>query len=209
MCRTHPRGEHHQAGKRLLEVIFACTLLITNACSRSPQEPTVPPANRPKTKTEAPVLEQPLPDCAKPSEKSAPLNEPESSTKHHHRVVLTWIASASAKGPTDPTVGYCLYRSDKKMDITAKDLDHCKTCKRINQRPVVGTACVDHNVRDGGKYYYFAGAIRVGSALSPFSNNATAVIPSNAKSPQSASPYPSCDGENSTPTPTAAPQLPQ
>jgi len=206
MCQTDPREQHYQAGKRLLEVILACTLLSANACSRSPQEPTVPPAERSRAKTEAPVLEQPLPDCPlKPSEKSGLLEESESSANHHHRVVLTWNASASAKGPTDPTVGYCLYRSGKK-DITAKDLNHCTNCKRINRRPIVGTACVDNNVRDGGKYHYVAGAIRVGSELSFFSNKATAIIPSNAKSPQSASPYPSCDGENSTP-PTAAPQL--
>jgi hypothetical protein len=149
---------------------------------------------------------QPLPDCPqKPWEKSASLDESEPEADHHHIVVLSWTASASSQGPTDPTVGYCLYRSGKQ-DITAKNLDHCMNCKRINRRPIVGTACVDNTVRDGGEYHYVAGAIRVGGPLSSFSKKTIAIIPSNAKSPQSANPYPLCDGENAN-SPTTAPQL--
>jgi hypothetical protein len=206
MCQTDPRGQHYQAGERLLEIILACTLLAANACSRSRQEPPVPPADRSKARTEAPVFEHPLPDCPlKPSEKSGLLEEPESSANHHHRVVLTWIASTSSTGPTDPAVGYCLYRS-RKDKITANDLNRCQNCKRVNRRPIVGTACVDQDVRDGHTYYYAVASIRSGSALSSFSNKATASVPSNATSSQSASPYPSCDGENSTP-PRTAPQV--
>lgn len=211
MCQTDPRGRHYPAGKRLLEVIFACTLLTASACSRSRQEPTVQPADRSTARTEAPVLERRLPDCPlenpskPPSAAASELLGEESAAHHHHRVVLTWNASASSTGPTDPTVGYCLYRS-RQDKITANDLHHCKNCKRINRRPIVGTGCVDSDVRDGHTYYYAAASIRSGGALSPFSNKTIAIIPSNAKSPQSASPYPSCVGENSIP-PTAAPQL--
>jgi hypothetical protein len=209
MCRTDPRGEHTLVGKRLLEVVFACSLLTANACSRSRQELTWEPADDSKAITQGPALPQPLPDC--PLENSFKLPSPAGSgeegspAEHHHRIVLTWNASSSSTGPMDPTVGYCLYRS-RKSKITANDFNHCKNCQRVNRRPIVGTACVDHDVRDGHTYYYAAASIRAGSALSPFSNKTTAIIPSNAKSTQSASPYPSCEGESSTP-PTAAPQL--
>lgn len=206
MRLTDPRGPHCQACRRLLEVIFACTLLTANACNRSRQEPTVQPAAHSTARTEAAVLAQPLPDCPQnPLEKPPSLEESEPKADHHHSVVLTWNASPSSQGPTDPTLGYCLYRTGKQ-DISAKNLDHCIKCKRVNLRPIVGTACVDNTVRDGGKYYYVAGAIQVGNPLSSFSKKTIAIIPSNAKSPQSANPYPLCDGENSNP-PTTAPHL--
>jgi hypothetical protein len=213
MSRTDPRGQHYyyEAGKRVLEVIFACALLTASACSRSRQELNWQPADDSKAITRGPVLPHPLPDCppensSKPTTATASeLLGEESAANHHHRVVLTWNASSSATGPTDPTVGYCLYRS-RKDKITANNLNRCKNCKRVNRRPIVGTACVDNDVRDGHTYYYAAASIRSGSALSSFSNKASAIVPSNAQSPESASPYPSCDGENSTP-PGAAPQL--
>jgi hypothetical protein len=203
MCQTDPRGQHFQAGKRLLEVIFVCGLLVANACSRSRQELTWEPADDSKAIRQGPVFPHPLPDCPAenasrpPSAASPELPEDESAANHHHRVVLTWNASTSSTGPTDPAVGYCLYRS-RKEKITANHLDRCKNCKRVNRRPIVGTACVDHDVLDGQTYHYAVASVRSGSALSSFSNKATAVIPSNAKSPESASPYPSCDAENST-----------
>jgi len=205
MCQTDPRGQHYPAGKRMLEIILACTLLTANACNRSQQEPAVPPADRPKARTEAPVPERPLPDC--PPENSSQHSSAElpgeAPAANHHRVVLTWNASESPTGPTESRVGYCLYRS-RQGPITANKLYRCKNCRRINRRPIVGTACVDNDVRDGHTYHYAVAAIRSGGALSSFSNKTTAIIPSNARSPQSASPYPSCDGENPT---TAAPQL--
>jgi len=210
MCQT-PRDQHYQARKRLLEIVLACTLLTANACTRSPQEPTVHPADRPKATTEAPTLKHPLPDCPPensskpPSAAASELLGEESAAHHHHRVVLTWNASLSSTGPTDPAVGYCLYRSQTD-EIKADELNCCKNWKQINRRPIVGTACVDYDVRDGHTYHYAAASIRFGSALSSFSNKATAIIPLNTKSPQSASPYPSCDGVNSTP-PRAASQL--
>lgn len=204
MCQTNPSAQHCQAGKQLLEVILACALLTANACSRSRQELTWQPADDSKARTEAPVPQRPrpLPDCppensSKPSSAVSELPEEATAANHHHRVVLTWNASESSTGPTDPTVGYCLYRS-REGTITAHNLNRCQNCKRINRRPIVGTACVDNDVRDGHTYFYAAAAIRPGSALSSFSNKTTAIIPSNAQSPQSASPYPSCDGENST-----------
>jgi hypothetical protein len=210
MCQTDPRGQHCKAGKRVLEVIFACSLLIPNACSQSPQEATVQQAARLRAIKEAPVPQHQLPDCPPENSSKSPSAEApeslgeESSANHHHRVVLAWNASSSSAGPTDTAVGYCLYRSPKDK-ITANDLNDCKNCKRITRRPIVGTACVDNDVRDGHTYYYAVASIRSGSALSSFSNKATVIVPSNGKSPESVSPYPSCDGENSTPR--AAPQL--
>jgi len=205
MCQTDPRGQHYPAGKRMLEIILACTLLPANACNRSRQEPAVQPADRPKARTEAPVPQRPLPDCppensSKPS--SAELSGEAPAANRHHRVVLTWNASESPTDPTGSRVGYCLYRSHKGA-ITASTLYRCQNCSRINRRPIVGTACVDNDVRDGHTYHYAVAAIRSGGALSSFSNKTTAIIPSNAPVPQSASPYPSCDGETST----TAPQL--
>lgn len=211
MYQTDPRTSHYRAGVRLLEIVFACSLLIANACSRSRQELTWQPADDSKAITRGPVLPHSLPACPPensskpPSRAASELLGEATAANHHHRVVLTWNASSSSTGPTDPTVGYCVYRS-RKDKITAKDLNQCKNCKRINRRPIIGTGCVDNDVRDGHTYYYAAASIRPGSALSSFSNKTTAIIPSDAKSPQSASPYPSCDGENST---TAAPQLRQ
>jgi hypothetical protein len=205
MSQTDPRGQHcyYQAGKRLLEAIFTCSLLIPNACSQSPQESTVQQAARLRAVRDAAVLQHPLPDCppenaSKPASAATPesLRE-QSSANHHHNVVLAWKASSSSTGPMDPAVGYCLYRS-RQDDITANDLDRCNNCKRINRRPIVGTACVDQDVQDGHTYYYAVASIRSGSALSSFSNKTIAMVPSTGKSPQSVPPYPSCDGENST-----------
>ena len=116
MCQTDSPSQHYQAGKRMLEIIMACTLLTVNACNRSRQELTWQPADDSKAITRGPVLPHPLPDCppensSKPSPASSePLGEA-TAANHHHRVVLTWNASSSSTGPTDPTVGYCLYRS--------------------------------------------------------------------------------------------------
>jgi len=191
--------------------MLACSLLTASAYSRSPQEPTVPPADGSKVRTEAPVLPHPLPDCplensSTPASAAAPeLPGEESPANHHHSVVLTWSASSESTGPTDPAVGYCLYRS-RKDEITANRLNRCENCKRINRRPIVGTACVDQDVRDGHTYHYAVASIRFGSTLSSFSNKTTASIPSDAENPRPVRPYPSCDGENST-APRAAPQL--
>jgi hypothetical protein len=191
--------------------MFACSLLIANACSRSTQELTWQPADDSKAITRGPVLQSPLPDCPPENSSKAPSaaasesSVEQSAANHHHRVVLTWNASSSSTGPADPAVGYCLYRS-RKGKIAANDLHRCKNCRRINRRPIVGTACVDNDVRDGDTYYYAAASIRSGSALSSFSNKATAIIPLSGKSPETASPYPSCDGANSIPA-TTAPQV--
>ena len=44
-----------------------------------------------------------------PASQGAPLQR--SSQTGHHRVILTWNASAPSTDPTRQAVGYCLYRS--------------------------------------------------------------------------------------------------
>jgi hypothetical protein len=135
MCLTDPRPEYSQAGKRLLEVILASTSLTAKACSRSGQELAVPAAGRFTARTDASVGQRQLPDCPlengskPPSVAAAELPGEESPASHHHRVVLIRNESASSEAPTDPTVGYCLYRS-RKDKIEADQLNRSKNRKR-------------------------------------------------------------------------------
>ncbi len=138
-----------------------------------------------------------LPDCDLPPKK---LEAPKDSG--HHRVVLTWNSSSSSSALNDQPIGYCLYRSANR--ITAQDLDHCLNCRRVNSRPIIGTACVDTEVKDGGTYYYVAGATRFGNRVIRFSNATIAAIPWTAQSEQPKSGYLSCQAENPNPAPAPA-----
>ena len=115
----------------------------------------------------------------------------------HHRVILTWNASAPSADGKLPA-GYCLYR------IAAKDLakldKQCGNCEQVNQKPILGTACIDDLVQDGAKYYYVATAINANGIASSLSNHTLAEIPSTAQAKSFVSPaYPSCRAENGTP----------
>ena len=89
-----------------------------------------------------------------------------------HTIVLTWNPSRSASGVPDPSIRYCVYRSDKAIKA-ARRLD-CPRCQPITPSPVMGTSCVD-NFGDGTKtYYYAATAMDAWGKESAFSNKITA-----------------------------------
>lgn len=190
-------NRYHASSAGILKAILTCTLFLVGACNRSPQ-PTANPqsSDTAKANSGAEARQPELPDCGLPPEKLE-----SSKVNGHHRVVLTWNPSSSSSGPNDQSVGYCLYRSGKD-DITAKDLNHCYNCKRLNRRPIVGAGCVDNHVKDGATYHYVAGAIRISTRVNLFSNKMTAVIPSNAQSPHADTPYPLCEADNPPPTAT-------
>lgn len=175
-----------------LKVLLCCGLFLLSGCRRSDRENAVVEQ---RSNANRQVLTQPpqLPDC------DLSPNQAESSmTSGHHRVVLTWNASSSSNGPGDQSVGYCIYRS-RNGDITAKDLDHCNNCTRLNRRPIIGTGCVDAQVEDGATYYYVTSGIRGGSKVGLFSKKTTAAIPANAPPKSSDSPYPLCRPDDSAP----------
>jgi hypothetical protein len=118
----------------------------------------------------------------------------ESPETHHHKVILTW--NASANDPRHEVVGYCLYR------IASKDQPHwaekCKNCEQVNQKSIDGTACVDDVVQDGAKYYYVAMAINRYGQTSSLSNDTLAEIPPTAEinGPVNTTSYPRCRKDN-------------
>ena len=114
----------------------------------------------------------------------------------HHKVILTWNASAPASDPAHDAVGYCLYRA---LDETLiKNDAQCSNCEQVNQKSVVGTACVDDLAKDGDKYYYVAMAIDATGHLSSQSNDTMAQIPPTAEvhGPVTANSYPRCRANN-------------
>jgi hypothetical protein len=114
----------------------------------------------------------------------------------HHKVILTWNASAPSPDPTRQAVGYCLYRSGTQN--VAKQDPKCSSCEQINRKPVSGTACVDDLVQDGARYYYVATAINGNGDTSSLSNDTLAEIPSSTqvKGSVAAVSYPRCRADN-------------
>jgi len=110
----------------------------------------------------------------------------------HHKVTLSWNASAPSLSSESKAVGYCLYRS-KKQDATKRN-PTCSDCEQINPIAIAGTGCVDDLVEDGAIYYYVVTAIDAKGKPSSFSNGTVAEIPPNKESvnPVSVSPYPPC-----------------
>lgn len=112
----------------------------------------------------------------------------------HHKVILTWNASAPSTDPKDQTVGYCLYRSG--IQNVAQQDAKCSNCEQINQKPIAGTACVDDLVQDGARYYYVATAINGRGDPSSLSNDTLAQIPSTPQVKGAAPSYPRCRTDN-------------
>lgn len=94
----------------------------------------------------------------------------------HHKVTLTWHASAPAANGS-AAVGYCLYRS--KTQNAAKLNPRCSDCEPINPVPIVGTGCVDDLVEDSAAYYYVVTAINAKGEISSSSNETPAQVPPN------------------------------
>jgi hypothetical protein len=112
----------------------------------------------------------------------------------HHKVILSWKASAPSPDPERNPVGYCLYRSKKQH--SAKRNPTCSDCEQINPTPVVGTGCVDDLVLDDATYYYVVIAITANRKISSAWSETLAQIPSGKKSakPVPANSYPLCRG---------------
>jgi hypothetical protein len=75
----------------------------------------------------------------------------------HHKVSLSWNASAPSGNSESKAVGCCLYRSQKEnlaKQSFKKPNAWCSDCERINSVAIAGTGCVDDLVEDGATYYY-------------------------------------------------------
>lgn len=137
----------------------------------------------------APVLTkpaQPPPVC--PPAGIAPL-QPGVPGTGHHKVTLTWNASAPSNNPDSAAYGYCLYRSRKKN--VAKKNPICHDCEQVNRVPIPPAGpregCIDDLVADSARYYYVVAAINGKGTLSATSNEIAVPIPSahSGKAPQS------------------------
>jgi hypothetical protein len=115
---------------------------------------------------------QPPPLC--PPAGIAPL-QPGAPGTGHHKVTLTWNASAPSKDPDSAVVGYCLYRS--KIQHAAKKNPICKDCEQVNQVLIPSTGCIDDLVADSTQYYYVVAAINAKATLSAASNEIPVPIP--------------------------------
>jgi hypothetical protein len=117
----------------------------------------------------------PPPVC--PSAGVTPL-QPGAPGTGHHKVTLTWNASAPRTSSGSAVAGYCLYRSLIQYRQELKQDPRCKHCEQINKVPVATTGCVDDFVVDEAKYYYVVTAIDANSNWSVPSNDVFVPIPS-------------------------------
>ena len=170
---------------------IACLAHADSGCSllsKSRGEAQSPPAERGKVIAAAP--KPALPPC--PSA-SIPMLQASAPGTGHHRVFLTWNASTSSRQPGSSTIGYCLYRSQKKGN--AEKFPKCPDCEQVNLRPVKSARCVDDLVKDQTTYYYVAISINSGNSISSPTDEAIAQIPvagrQNAAPPDATS-YPAC-----------------
>lgn len=122
-----------------------------------------------------------------------------SSDNRHHKVTLTWKASAPSVHATGNPVGYCLYRSTTKglakmaMAITNA---RCGGCEQVNRIPIPGTGCVDDLVEDDTTYYYMITAISPAGLTSASSDEAIVQVPHRKSTDPAPSAYPSCRVKN-------------
>ena len=127
----------------------------------------------------------------------SPMLQPSASGTGHHKVVLTWNASAPSARPGGDIAGYCLYRSGKQ-DVAKKNAT-CSDCEQINTIPVAGTGCVDDLVQDDALYYYVVTAVNAEGTRSMSSNEIPVEIKASKQNAGSisASSYPLCRGSAS------------
>jgi hypothetical protein len=131
---------------------------------------------------------QPPPAC--PPAGVAPLQSGAPGTGHH-KVTLTWNASALSKDSNSAAVGYCLYRS--KIQHAAKKNPICKDCEQVNRVPIPSTGCIDDLVADSTQYYYVVAAINAKATLSAASNEIPVLIPAaHSLKPSKPSQLPLC-----------------
>jgi hypothetical protein len=101
----------------------------------------------------------------------------------HHKVILSWHASAPSNNAEISAIGYCVYRrkekkkEEKKETNAAKQKPTCDDYEQVNLRPIAVPGCADDLVEDDVKYYYVVTAINSKGTPSSFSNEVAAVIP--------------------------------
>jgi len=192
----------------LVFIILASAACSHNSESRTHLEwkvlPDPIPAKEPEHKPR-------LPDCPEGDSEKLKRGSPQTG---HHRVTLTWNASAAPSNDKNADIGYCLYRSKNhpvRKPKTRKSSDKneqppCEKCEQVNVRPILQTGCVDNLVKDGTTYYYVAIAINNAKSRSVFSNQAPAPIPGSRTPAKStpASSYPMCRDNDSPKSPSAA-----
>jgi hypothetical protein len=192
-------------------VVLLLIMRVFEICATAQSSPS-PSANLQSTaapKQENPssaATQAPPPPC--PSAGLPPMQSSQPGTGHH-KVILSWNASASSPNAVRSAVGYCVYRrkekekkkEEKKEKNAAKVKPTCGKCENVNSVPVIGTSCVDDVVVDGATYDYMVTAINAKGISSTPSNVATAVIPPEKQSrsvPVSSPPPPSCRGASNT-----------
>lgn len=183
MCREQPIGSispdlpARRCGGSVRAVALACALMLLGACNRT----SVSTARiRPLTLGASPIASVPvaprLPSCPPAG---TPMLQPGQSNTGHHKVLLSWNASAPSTKPENNAVGYCLYRS-KKKHVAAKN-PLCRACEQVNVLPLPSASCVDDLVQDDVTYYYVVTAIDQHGSLSSASSEIAASIPSRNK----------------------------
>lgn len=87
-------------------------------------------------------------------------------------MILSWRASAPADSKHVDSVGYCIYRGNRRKDPQPV---------LINSAPFPATSCMDDTVESGKKYYYVVRAISAKGVTSIISNSAPAPIPTGER----------------------------
>jgi hypothetical protein len=139
-------------------------------------------------------VESEFPICPPPERRTV---RPSPTGISHHKVVLSWTASAPSPGRASKDIRYCLYRS--QTEGVAKLKPTCNECEQVNSVAFSGTRCVDDTAQDDVRYYYVAMAIIATGATSSASNEAPVQIPAaNQTNPVfvSSTPPPSCQVES-------------
>jgi len=180
-------------------ILFVTTIAILrdHPASNRVSLSTIPDINQKRPAS----VEPSLPACP-PAGLSALQPSPKTG---HHKVTLSWHASAPAANSGSAAVGYCLYRSKKPN--AAKHNPRCGDCEQINSIPIVGTGCVDDLVEDAAAYNYVVTAINARGEISSSSNETPAHVPANKRAGSSipVGTYPLCRATtDSQPTPGPA-----
>lgn len=158
----------------------ACVLILFSACSRTSVPNTRVRSLAAEASSAAPVSGAPkLPSCPPAGTPMLRAND----RTGHHKILLSWNASAPSTKPENNAVGYCLYRSKKKHAARKNPL--CRDCEQVNSVPLSGAGCVDDLVQDDVTYYYVVTAIDQHGSLSSASNEIVASIPSRNKAGRS------------------------
>ena len=176
-----------------LALTLACLISTIGGCNRALESSSEPPAH-PVARVTAAEHKPVLPAC--PNAPSRMLQATDPGTGHH-KVFLSWNASASASQSANNSLGYCLYRT--QTNETAKKCPNQSDCEKVTPVPVLTTRCVDDLAKDRTKYHYVVIAIDSRGNYSSPGKEAIADIPVAGQqnpAPRDASSYPACRAPN-------------